>query len=46
MVVGRRRWEGQSDEGFGAVAIEVEEESRVLVGGGIGGEVVSFLRPV
>lgn len=37
---------GESDEGLGAVTVEVEEKSRVLVGGGKGGEVVCFLRPV
>lgn len=45
-VVGRRGWAGEGDEGLGAVAIDVEEESRVLVGGGKGGEVVCFLWPV
>lgn len=43
IVVGRRLGEG--DEGSGAVAVEVEEESRVVVGGGVGRQVVSFLRP-
>lgn len=42
----RGRWGGEGDEGYGAVAVEVEEEGWLFVGGGVGGEVVCFLSPV
>lgn len=45
-VAGRGRWTGKGNEGLGAVAVEVEEESRVLLGDGKGGEIVCFLWPV